>query len=173
MKRYFLLLSGLVIILLSACRKDINTDTQAAIDEAKIQAYIKANHLTMTKDASGIYYQIITSNPGPHPTLADTVKVTYSGELLNGTSFDSQNATTFAIDELVKGAQDALLLVGTNGKAPFARIKFIVPSRLGYGNVTFGNIPPNSPLVFTFDLLGSYSSSASTSTSSAVAVIKR
>lgn len=154
MKRYFLLLSGLVIILLSACRKDLDTNTQAAIDDAKIQAYIQANHLTMTKDTSGIYYQIVTSNPGSHPTLTDTVQVTYTGELLNGTSFDSQNVATFAVNELVRGAQDALLLVGANGKAPYARIKFIVPSRLGYGNVTFGNIPPNSPLVFTFDLIG-------------------
>lgn len=160
MKQYFLLLSGLVIILFSACRKDVNTDTQAAIDDAKIQAYIQANHLTMTKDPSGIYYQIIQSNPGPHPTLTDTAKVTYTGELLNGTSFDSESAVTFAISNLVKGAQDALLLVGSNGKAPFARIKFIVPSRLGYGNInnTSGSvtIPPNSPLVFTFDLLGFY-----------------
>lgn len=158
MKRYFLLFSGLVIILLSACRKEINTDTQAAIDEAKIQAYIQANHLTMTKDTSGIYYQIITTNPGPHPTLTDTAQVTYTGELLNGTSFDSENLATFAISNLVKGAQDALLLVGANGKAPYARIKFIVPSRLGYGNVTSSGgsvtIPANSPLVFTFDLIG-------------------
>lgn len=154
MKRYFLLLSGLVIILLSACRKQIDTNTQAAIDEAKIQAYISANHLTMTKDPSGIYYQIITANPGPHPTLTDTAQVTYTGELLNGTSFDSENVATFAVSNLVKGAQDALVLIGANGKAPYARIKFIVPSSLGYGNTTSGSIPPNSPLVFTFDLIG-------------------
>lgn len=156
MKRYFLLLSGLIIILFSACRKELDTTTQASIDDAKIQAYIKANHLTMTKDTSGIYYQIITANPGPHPTLTDTVKVTYTGELLNGTSFDSQSSTTFAINELVVGAQYGLTLVGANGQAPYARIKLIIPSRLGYGNETFGNIPANSPLVFTFDLLGAY-----------------
>jgi len=156
MKRYFLLLSGLIIILFSACRKELDTNTQAAIDDAKIQAYIKANNLTMTKDTSGIYYQIITSNPGPHPALTDTVKVTYIGELLNGTQFDSQNGTTFAVNELVKGAQYGLELIGSNGKAPYGRIKMIVPSRLGYGNVAFGNIPPNSPLVFTFDLIGFY-----------------
>ncbi len=156
MKRYFLLLSGLIIILFSACRKQIDTNTQAAIDDAKIQAYIKANHLTMTRDTSGIYYQILTENPGPHPTLLDTVQVTYNGQLLNGTSFDSENVSTFAVDELVAGAQYGLLLVGANGKAPYGRIKFIVPSRLGYGNVSFGAIPPNSPLVFTFDLIGFY-----------------
>lgn len=156
MKRYFLLLSGLIIILFSACRKDIDTNTQAAIDDAKIQAYIQANHLNMTKDTSGIYYQIITTNPGPHPTLTDTVKVTYTGELLNGTSFDSESGTTFAVSDLVRGAQYGLTLVGSNGKAPYGRIKMIIPSRLAYGTVVSGNIPPNSPLVFTFDLLGFY-----------------
>lgn len=156
MKRYFLLLSGLIIILFSACRKEIDTNTQASIEDAKIQSYIQANHLNMTKDTSGIYYQVITQNPGPHPSLTDTVQVTYTGELLNGTQFDSENVTTFAISNLVQGAQYGLLLVGANGQAPYARIKFIVPSRLGYGNQNLTNIPANSPLVFTFDLIGFY-----------------
>ncbi len=156
MKRYFLLLSGLIIILFSACRKELDTNTQAAIDDAKIQAYIKANHLNMTKDTSGIYYQILQDNPGPHPTLTDTVQVTYTGELLNGTQFDSENVTVFAMNELVPGAQYGLELVGANGKAPYGRIKFIIPSRLGYGNQNFGSVPANSPLVFTFDLIGFY-----------------
>jgi len=156
MKRNFLLISGLIIILFSACRKVVNEDTQAAIDERKIQAYIAANHLNMTKDTSGIYYQIITSNPGPHPDTTDTVQVTYTGKLLNGTVFDTEQVTNFAMNELVTGAQDGLLLVGANGKAPYARITFIVPSRLGYGHINYGSVPPNSPLVFTFDLIGFY-----------------
>jgi FKBP-type peptidyl-prolyl cis-trans isomerase FkpA len=160
MKHYFLLISGLLIIALSSCRKGINTDTQAAIDDAKIQAYIKANNLSMTKDPSGIYYQIIQTNPGAHPTLTDTVQVTYNGTLLNGTSFDAENVTNFPLSDLVKGAQDGLLLIGSNGKAPYARIKIIVPSALGYGNSTSTGgsttIPPNSVLVFTFDLIGYY-----------------
>jgi FKBP-type peptidyl-prolyl cis-trans isomerase FkpA len=156
MKRYFLLLSGLIIIIFSACRKPMNTDTQAQIDDAKIQAYIAANHLNMTKDTSGIYYQIIDNNPGAHPTLTDTVQVTYTGQLLNGTQFDAENVTTFAVNQLVPGAQYALLLVGANGKAPYGRIKFIIPSRLGYGNQNYGSVPANSPLVFTFDLIGFY-----------------
>jgi FKBP-type peptidyl-prolyl cis-trans isomerase len=156
MKRYFLLLSGLLIILFSACRKEINTQTQAQIDDAKIQAYIKANHLTMTKDTSGIYYQILQANPGPHPTLTDTVQITYIGQLLNGTQFDSENVTTFAMNELVPGTQYGLLLLGANGKAPYGRIKMIIPSALGYGNHNYGSVPANSPLVFTFDLIGFY-----------------
>jgi len=60
------------------------------------------------------------------------------------------------MNELVTGAQDGLLLVGANGKAPYARITFIVPSRLGYGHINYGSVPPNSPLVFTFDLIGFY-----------------
>lgn len=164
MKRYFLLLSGLLVILLSACRKDIDTNTQAAIEDAKIQAYIKANNLNMTKDTSGIYYQIITSNPGPHPALGDTVKVTYTGQLLNGTTFDTENGVVFAMTDLVKGAQYGLLKVGTNGQGPYARIKIIIPSRLAYGNTsdatsnegTDVTIPRNSTLMFTFDLMGFY-----------------
>jgi FKBP-type peptidyl-prolyl cis-trans isomerase FkpA len=156
MKRYFLLIGGLLLVLVSACRKVVDTDTQAATDDKKIQAYIAANHLNMTKDPAGFYYQIVQSNPGAHPDTADTVQVTYTGKLLNGTIFDSENVEIFAVDQLVVGAQDALQLIGANGKAPYGRITFILPSRLGYGHYAYGAVPANSPLVFTFDLIGFY-----------------
>jgi FKBP-type peptidyl-prolyl cis-trans isomerase FkpA len=56
---------------------------QAAADDAAIQAYLAANtSITATKDASGIYYQIITPGSGANPTLSSTVKVNYVGKLL-------------------------------------------------------------------------------------------
>ena len=96
MKRIFLLF-GLLIVLFSACTKtSYNATKQADIDEIKIQKYIAANHLTVTKDPSGIYYQIIQKSAGTiHPSVADsdTVQVTYTGKLLNGKEFDSNKKT--------------------------------------------------------------------------------
>jgi FKBP-type peptidyl-prolyl cis-trans isomerase FkpA len=155
MKRYFLLLGVLVVVIVfTACHKSVDVTTQAAIDDKKIEEYIAANHLTMTKDPSGIYYQILQTNPGPHPTLTDTLQVSYTGQLLNGSTFDTESVVNFAMDQLVPGVQDGLVLIGANGQAPYARIKMIIPSRLGYGNTTSTSVPPNSPLVFTFDLIG-------------------
>lgn len=160
MKKQFLLF-GLLIILFSACKKtSFNDSKQAQIDDDKIKAYIAANHIDVTKDPStGIYYKIETVNSGPHPTLNDTVKVTYTGQLLNGTVFDSQSGYLIPLSNVVKGWQIGVPLMGADGSQPFSRMRLIIPSALGYGAVaTSGNvpIPANSVLDFKIDLLGFY-----------------
>jgi len=159
MKRQFLLF-GLLIILFSACKKtSFNAPKQAQIDDDKIKAYIAANHIDVTKDPSGIYYKIVTPDTGAHPTLADTVQVTYTGKLLNGTVFDTENAFILPLSGVVKGWQLAIPLMGSDGKAPYCRIRLIIPSALGYGAVAQGGnvpIPANSVLDFTIDLIGFY-----------------
>jgi len=164
MKKQFLLF-GLLITLFSACKKDgFDATKQATIDDDKIKLYIAANHINATKDpSSGIYYQIITTNPGAHPTLADTVQVSYTGKLLNGAVFDTEVATTLPLTDVIKGWQLMLPLIGSNGIAPYARIRFIIPSALGYGNVDSSggtvDIPANSVLDFQLDLIGFYGTS--------------
>jgi FKBP-type peptidyl-prolyl cis-trans isomerase FkpA len=161
MKRNFLLF-GLLIILFSACKKEsFNAAKQATIDETKIQAYIAANHLTVTKDPSGIYYQIIQESAGTtHPSIADsdTVQVSYTGRLLNGTAFDSEAVTLLPLSSVVTGFQYGMQLITANGSTPYSRIMMIIPSALGYGSVaqTGGStpIPANSVLIFTVDLIG-------------------
>ncbi len=156
MKRQFLLF-GLLIILFSACKKtSFNTPKQAQIDDDKIKAYIAANHIDVTKDPSGIYYKIVTPDTGAHPTLADTAQVTYTGKLLNGTVFDTQSGYIIPLSSVVKGWQIGLPLMGSDGKAPYCRLRLIIPSALGYGAVAQTNIPANSVLDFTIDLIGFY-----------------
>jgi len=161
MKKQFLLF-GLLIILFSACKKtSFNAPKQATIDDDKIKAYIAANHIDVTKDPStGIYYKIETVNNSTlHPTLNDTVKVTYTGQLLNGTVFDTQNGYLISLSSVIKGWQIAIPLMTADGNQPFSRIRLIIPSALGYGSVaTSGNvvIPANSVLDFKIDLLGFY-----------------
>ena len=91
MKRILLVLS-LVIIGFSACKKEKtgSASEQAAIDDKAIQAYLAANPgITATKDASGVYYQVITAGTGNFPTATSTVSVNYVGKLLSGCQFDA------------------------------------------------------------------------------------
>jgi FKBP-type peptidyl-prolyl cis-trans isomerase len=160
MKKHFLLF-GLLITLFSACKKDsFSTTKQATIDDDKIKAYIAANHIDVAKDeATGIYYKITTPNSGPHPNINDTVKVSYSGKLLNGTIFQATSTSTAPVLSFIKGWQVALPLMGSDGNSPVTRMRLIIPSSLGYGNVEqdgVTTIPPNSPLDFTIDLQGFY-----------------
>jgi FKBP-type peptidyl-prolyl cis-trans isomerase FkpA len=160
MKR-ILLLSGLLIILFSACKKQTFNDTrQATIDDLKIQAYIKANHIDgLTKDPSGIYYRIVTQAPGPHPTATDTIQAQYSGKLLNGSVFQDQTIGLVYMPDAIKGWQIGLAFIGADGVTkPYSRLRLIVPSALGYGTSGSpdGTVPANQVLDFTIDLIGFY-----------------
>ncbi|RYE06655.1 MAG: hypothetical protein EOP44_04275 [Sphingobacteriaceae bacterium] len=103
--------------------------------------------MTVTKDASGLYYQIKTPGNGASPTVNSTVRVAYAGTLLDGTPFDSSQNFQYPLASLIKGWQIGIPLVKTDG-----RILLIIPSALGYGANAAGKIPANSVLLFTIDL---------------------
>ncbi|MFA6246295.1 MAG: FKBP-type peptidyl-prolyl cis-trans isomerase [Mucilaginibacter sp.] len=153
MKKHILILT-LLISVFASCKKDdnFNADTQAAKDETDIQAYLKANpSINATKDANGIYYQVITAGTGTNPTSANTVTVNYTGKLLNGSQFDA--GTGFSAN-LAGGVIKGWTLGIPHGKVG-GRLLLIIPSVLAYGNTSPGAaIPKNSVLVFTIDILG-------------------
>ncbi|MEO6524215.1 MAG: FKBP-type peptidyl-prolyl cis-trans isomerase [Mucilaginibacter sp.] len=155
MKKYTFLL--IIIAFLSACGKKetpFDPAAQAATDDAAIQAYIKTNNIPVTKNASGLYYQIITQGTGVNPTASSTVSANYTGKLLNGSIFDQTTASTgsrsFPLNQVIQGWTIGIPLVKVGG-----RILLIIPSGLGYGNSDKGSIPANSVLVFTIDVLSS------------------
>ena len=149
MKKFFAL-AIVLFALFTSCKKDTPFDAakQAVIDDGLIQAYIKTNNSTAIKDASGLYYQVITPGTGAYPTAVSIVNVNYSGKLLDGTLFDSGNIT-YALQSLIKGWQIGIPHINKGG-----RILLIIPSALGYGNSSpGGSIPANAVLVFTVDLI--------------------
>ncbi len=159
MKKYLLLLS-VVILGLSACKKVDFEAEQATIDEAKIQAYIAANPDIaggLTKDASGMYYKIITPGAGGSPTASSTIKVSYTGKLLNGTTFETSSSSVLVLSGTIKGWQIGLLKINgpsAAGATDGGKIFMIIPSALAYGASGSGKIPANSVLTFTVDLTG-------------------
>ncbi|MBL4678034.1 MAG: FKBP-type peptidyl-prolyl cis-trans isomerase [Mucilaginibacter sp.] len=152
MKKHLLILSLFLAVFASCSKNEDSFDAaaQAAKDEVDIQAYIKANpSINITKDANGVYYQVLTEGTGTAPTLTSTVSVNYVGKLLSGTQFDAGTGTTFPLANVIKGWQYGLTHVKAGG-----RIFLIVPSGLAYGNRSPGaGIPANSVLTFTIDLL--------------------
>lgn len=159
MKKYLLLLS-VIVLGFSACKKVDMVTEQAAIDDAKIQAYIAANPSTaggVIKDASGIYYKILKTGAGAAPTSTSTVKIAYTGKLLNGSTFDSSSSLTSALSSFVSGFQSGLLKVkgpSSAGATDGGQIFMIIPSALAYGATESGKVPTNSVLTFTVDLNG-------------------
>jgi FKBP-type peptidyl-prolyl cis-trans isomerase FkpA len=151
MKKHLILFSFLIIGL-SACQKiDSNSQavTQASVDDKKIQDYIKANNIKATKDASGVYYNIINPGTDPKPTTQSTVKLTYSDYYLNGILVGKVSGVQAKLNAFIAGLQIGVTKIGTGG-----RIYLIIPSGKAYGTADQNGIPGNSILTYTVDLDG-------------------
>ena len=103
---------------------------------------------------SGLQYRVITEGDGgAMPTLSDTVRVHYTGTLIDGTVFDSSvergEPVEFGVTQVIPGWTEALQLMSEGSKWEI----FLHPD-LGYGPSGAGGlIGPNEVLVFEVELL--------------------
>ena len=99
---------------------------------------------------SGLLIQIIENGNNPEalsPTFEDSCDVTYSGFLIDGSSFDS-GTTMLAPNMVIPGWTEALQLMSEGDKW-----KLYIPEYLGYGEEGASDvIPPYSTLVFDLEL---------------------
>lgn len=153
--KYFILMICLAGCL-AACKKNVPVDDydptpQFKADTAAISAFVKTNNISATKDASGIFYQILAPGTGSVVYTAST-KITsdYEGKLLNGTIFDSTKGTpiSFLLGNVIVGWQFGIQKIQKGGK-----IRLITPSYYAYGTQSpSALVPANSILDFTITL---------------------
>lgn len=103
--------------------------------------------------ASGLQYEILKAAEGPKPKATDSVKVHYTGTLIDGTKFDSSldrgEPITFPLNQVIPGWTEGVQLMSVGSK-----YKFYVPYNLGYGERGAGQqIPGFSTLIFEVELL--------------------
>jgi FKBP-type peptidyl-prolyl cis-trans isomerase len=103
--------------------------------------------------ASGLQIETLKEGTGAVPTTQDTVKVHYTGKLIDGKTFDSSvdrgEPVTFPLNGVIKGWTEGVATMKVGGKA-----KLVIPPDLAYGPEGAGKtIPPNSTLVFEVELL--------------------
>ncbi|HAR64461.1 MAG: hypothetical protein DKM50_00845 [Candidatus Margulisiibacteriota bacterium] len=104
--------------------------------------------------SSGIQYKVIKSGTGASPKLTDTVKVHYSGRLIDGKEFDSSykrnEPVTFPLNGVIPGWTEILQIM-----KPGDKWEVTIPSQLAYGDRGAPpQIEPNSVLVFDIELVG-------------------
>lgn len=103
---------------------------------------------------SGLQYRVVREGDGPRPKATDTVKVHYTGTLIDGREFDSSQRrgepAVMSVNGVIKGWQEALQLMPTGSKW-----QIYVPPDLAYGARGAGAaIGPNETLIFDIELLG-------------------
>lgn len=102
---------------------------------------------------SGLQFRILQNGFGKRPQPTDTVKVYYTGRLINGTIFDGTSPglpASFKLNSVIPGWIEALQLMREGDHWALA-----IPPQLGYGVRSQGNglIPPNQVLLFDIRLL--------------------
>jgi FKBP-type peptidyl-prolyl cis-trans isomerase len=121
-------------------------------NESFMEEY-KLNHDDEIVTESGLIYRVLKEGFGDTPVLNDRVIVHYEGELIDGTVFDSSiergEPATFQVTAVIQGWQEALTLMKVG-----AKWELVIPSTIGYGERTTGNIPGMSTLIFEVELLG-------------------
>jgi FKBP-type peptidyl-prolyl cis-trans isomerase FklB len=104
--------------------------------------------------ADGLQYKVLIPGDAKAAAIAptDEVTVNYRGKLLDGSEFDSsyQRGTpaTFKVDGVIKGWQEALVLM-----KPGAKWQLFVPPELAYDTSPRPGIPAGSLLTFEVELV--------------------
>lgn len=140
--------------------EDINT----------IDQYLEENGIEAQETESGLRYVITEEGTGAQPVAGDSVKVNYSGQLLDGTYFDTSFEALAREHDLydenrpggyvplefqlgrrrvIQGWDEGISLMKEGGKA-----KFYIPSGLAYGPRDRSEvIKANSILMFDVELV--------------------
>lgn len=105
------------------------------------------------KTASGAIVTTIKEGKGPSPKAADTVKVHYTGTLVDGTVFDSSvqrgQPATFPLANVIKCWTEGVQEIKVGGKS-----KLVCPADIAYGDRgSPPTIKPGATLVFEVELL--------------------
>ncbi len=130
-----------------------------AMEEAEKNQKIGDEWLAKNKTAdgwktteSGLQYKVVKEGSGASPKETDTVKVHYTGTLIDGKKFDSSRdrnePAEFPVNGVIPGWTEALKIM-----KPGAQYNLAIPAKLAYGPQGRPGIPPNSVLLFDVELL--------------------
>ncbi|TRZ71956.1 MAG: hypothetical protein D4R97_06285 [Bacteroidetes bacterium] len=134
--------------------EQMKSDSSKNAEAGLLEKYLKDNNITAKPQPDGLYYIQVLAGTGPKAEAGKTVKVHYTGKLLNGKVFDSslerKNPIKFMLGrgQVIKGWDEGISMMKQGGKATL-----IIPSAIGYSDRDMGVIPPYSTLVFDVELV--------------------
>ena len=152
-----IILFAIISVLGVSCSKPttefLSYEEQLVVDSGIIDAYLTENGLTAETTPEGLRYKITEAGNGDFPTTGTSVVVNYTGKLLNGNVFDSNNKGSFSFAlgtrRVISGWDIGIALLSKGGKATL-----YLPSGLAYGTRgAGGDIGPNEVLIFDVELV--------------------
>ena len=139
----YTLTSLLAISVLAGCDKEYESIEE--VDERKIANYIASQKLNLTKDSSGIYYQVLNVGAGPQPKNSEIVFFTYTAKSVDGkeyfTSKSYSSNSSYLGYVMPAGWRLALNKINKGGK-----VRVVFPSTLGFGRNGSGVFEGNEVL---------------------------
>lgn len=132
--------------------EEMKTITEKQIME--IKEYFVKNGYNAEPNEKGMFIVQTKQGTGEKPQNGKSVKVHYTGRLLNGTVFDSsvERGEPFSfqlgVGQVIKGWD-----LGIAELMPGEKAILGIPSALAYGARGVGSIPANSPLIFEVELI--------------------
>jgi FKBP-type peptidyl-prolyl cis-trans isomerase len=142
-------------------REAEKTTKEAEANQVLYKDYIEQNNAFLAQNkeregvtvtTSGLQYEVIKMGTGPKPTTENTVKVHYTGTLIDGKEFDSSvkgEPVQFPLANVIPGWTEALQLMPVGSK-----FRIYLPADLAYGaNGAGEDIKPYSTLIFEVELL--------------------
>ncbi len=140
-------------IALASCTPEAPVGPIADITNVTFAASLGVNLSNMTKTASGLYYQDTPAGTGNTAVSGNRLTVHYTGNLINGSTFDSSVgkapfAFTLGGGNVIKGWDEGLAGMKVGGTR-----KLVIPPALAYGAIANGAIPASSILVFMVQLI--------------------
>lgn len=139
---------------LNTIEKSINEQKNSVVIAAG-RAFLENNRKQedVFETPSGLQYKVIKEGNGLKPTAESTVKVHYTGKLIDGKVFDSSiergEPIEFPLGRVIKGWAEGLQLMSVGSK-----YILYIPYELGYGERGAGDVIPGySTLIFEVELL--------------------
>lgn len=117
-------------------------------------AWLAANNVKAKPSESGLIYVCTKKGKGPKPGFKQTVKVHYTGKLIDGTVFDSSVergepiAFPLGVGAVIKGWDEGIALMSKGEKGIL-----YIPYDLAYGPRQNGPIPAFANLIFEVELV--------------------
>ena len=155
MKRYALLLAALVA---TASCNNVVTGLAPSSNPATetFAASLGVDIAAMSRTVDGVYFLEVATGTGPEViSTTDSLFVTYSGYLKDGTLFDAGTNVLFTLGNVIPGFRSGLFGMKEGG-----RRKLVIPSDLGYGSRSQRDpatgeitIPRQSTLIFDVHVL--------------------